>query len=127
MKVCELQLLGIGYKVEIIIRNCDKILIIIYYDGWRELYYFDENDYEECVVFVQFDDVEVRQIFVIFGGMVYKLKVLERVEVVFDDLIIEWCKVEMGVFVIYYIIGDLDVRQEYYVMVIVIIKKNQDK
>lgn len=127
MRVRESELPGIGQKVEMITRNRDKISIIIHHDGRRELYYFDENDHEECVTSVQFDDAEARQMSAILGGMAYKPKALEQVESALDDLIIEWCKAEAGAPAIHQTIGDLNVGQEYHVTVIAIVKKNQDK
>ncbi|MDP4525280.1 cation:proton antiporter regulatory subunit [Bacillus halotolerans] len=127
MKVRESELPGIGQKVEIVTRSQDKISIIIHDDGRRELYYFDENDHEECVTSVQFDDAEARQISAILGGMAYKPKALETVEVALDDLIIEWFKAEAGAPAVHKTIGDLDVRQEYQATVIAILKKNQKK
>ncbi|MCY7782557.1 MULTISPECIES: cation:proton antiporter regulatory subunit [unclassified Bacillus (in: firmicutes)] len=127
MRVRESELPGIGQKVEMITRNHDKISIIIHHDGRRELYYFDENDHEECVASVQFDDAEARQISAILGGMAYKPKALESVEAALDDLIIEWFKTETGAPAIHHTIGDLDAGKEYQVTVIAIIKKNQKK
>ncbi|MCI3983762.1 cation:proton antiporter regulatory subunit [Bacillus vallismortis] len=127
MRVRESVLPGIGHKVEIITRNRDKISIIIHHDGRRELYYFDENDHEECVASVQFDDAEARQISAILGGMAYKPKALESVEAALNDLIIEWCKAEVGAPAIHHTIGDLNAGQEYHVTIIAIIKKNQEK
>ncbi|KAF1679471.1 cation:proton antiporter regulatory subunit [Bacillus sp. SKDU12] len=127
MRIRESELPGIGHKVEIMTRNRDKMSIVIHHDGRRELYYFDENDHEECVASVQFDDVEARQVSAILGGMAYKPKALERVESALDDLIIEWCKAEAGAPAVHHTIGDLDARREYHVTVIAIIKKSQDK
>ncbi|MER0467072.1 cation:proton antiporter regulatory subunit [Bacillus cabrialesii subsp. cabrialesii] len=127
MRVRESELPGIGQKVEMITRNHDKISIIIHHDGRRELYYFDENDHEECVASVQFDDAEARQISAILGGMAYKPKALESVEAALGDLIIEWFKAETGAPAVHHTIGDLDAGQEYHVTVIAIIKKNQEK
>ncbi|MCY8825070.1 cation:proton antiporter regulatory subunit [Bacillus atrophaeus] len=127
MKVRESELPGIGQKVEILTRNQDKICIIIHDDGRRELYYFDENDHEECVTSVQFNDAEARQLSAILGGMAYKPKALESVEVALDDLIIEWFKVEAKAPAVQLTLGDLDVRQHYQVTVIAIVKKNQQK
>ncbi|ARV47141.1 cation:proton antiporter regulatory subunit [Bacillus inaquosorum] len=127
MRVRESELPGIGQKVEMITRNHDKISIIIHHDGRRELYYFDENDHEECVASVQLDDAEARQISAILGGMAYKPKALESVEAALGDLIIEWFKAESGAPAIHHTIGDLDAGQEYHVTVIAIIKKNQEK
>lgn len=45
----------------------------------------------------------------------------------FNDLIIEWFKIEKGANAVGKTLGEIDVRQNYGVTVIAIIKKNQEK
>ncbi|MCH1627921.1 cation:proton antiporter regulatory subunit [Fredinandcohnia quinoae] len=127
MKVRESDLPGIGYKFEIITKNQDKIVVVIHDDGRREIYHFDSDDHEECVSSIAFDDSEARQIAGILGGMAYKPKALETIDIAFDDLIIEWFKVEPGAPAVNKTIGEIDVRNKYGVTVIAIMKKNMKK
>ncbi|KXZ16638.1 hypothetical protein AXI59_01765 [Bacillus nakamurai] len=127
MKVRESELPGIGQKVEIITKNQEKISIILHDDGRRELYYFDENDHEECMASIAFNDEEARRISAILGGMTYKPKALESVEVALDDLVIEWFKTEPQAPAVRRTIGELDIKTHYNVQVIAIVKKNQQK
>lgn len=123
----ESELPGIGRKFEIITKNNEKIVIVIHDDGRREIYHFDRDDHEESISSVTFNDAESRQIAAILGGMVYKPKALESIEIAFDDLVIEWFKVEPGAPAENKSIGDIDIRNEYGVTVIAILKKNQKK
>lgn len=90
----ESELPGIGKKFLIQTRSGDKLAVIIHNDGRREMYHFEDDDPEETLSQISLDDDEARQIAAIVGGMVYKPKELETIEVSLQDLIIEWIRVE---------------------------------
>jgi len=127
MNIREIELPGIGKKYEIITKSTDKVVIIIHDDGRRDIYYFDQEDYEEAIASTTFDDTESRQIAAIIGGMTYAPKALETIEMAFDDLVIEWSKVEPGALAVNQTIGNLNIRQSYEVNIVAIIKRNQKK
>ncbi|WHY79568.1 cation:proton antiporter regulatory subunit [Neobacillus sp. WH10] len=127
MNIREIELPGIGKKYEIITKSADKIVIIIHDDGRREIYYFDQEDYEEAIASTTFDDSEARKIAAIIGGMTYAPKALETIEMAFDDLVIEWSKVEPGALAVNQTIGNLNIRQSYEVNIVAIIKRNHQK
>lgn len=127
VNVREIELPGIGRKFEIITRSNEKIVIVVHDDGRREMYHFDEHDHDESISSVTFNDSEARQISAIIGGIVYKPRALETVEMAFNDLVIEWFKVENNATAINKSIGEIDIRNKYGVTVIAIIKKNLKK
>ncbi|MGP7819129.1 cation:proton antiporter regulatory subunit [Niallia sp. 01092] len=127
MNIREIALPGIGQKYELVTKNNDKVVIVIHDDGRREVFHFDDDDHEESISCVVFNDIESRQIAGILGGMAYKPKALETIEVAFNDLIIEWYKVESGSKVVNQTIGNSDIRNKYNVNVIAIMKKNTEK
>ncbi|WP_353856237.1 cation:proton antiporter regulatory subunit [Bacillus sp. Bos-x628] len=127
MNIKENDLPGIGKKFEIETRNREKMTIVIHDDGRREIYRFDDDDPDEVLSTISLDDSESRQIAAIIGGMVYKPQALETIEMAFNDLIIEWFKVEKGAKAVGHTLGDLDVRQNYEVTVIAIIKHTNEK
>ncbi|KAB2492458.1 cation:proton antiporter regulatory subunit [Priestia endophytica] len=127
MGIKESDLPGIGRKFEILTKENEKLTIIVHDDGRREVYHFDEDDHDEMLSSITLEDNEARQIAAILGGMVYKPQALESIEVAFDDLIIEWFKVEPGSKAVGRTLGELDVRQNYGVTVIAIIKKDKQK
>ena len=47
MHIRETELPGIGKKFEIVTKNYDKVIIVIHDDGRREVYHFDDDDYEK--------------------------------------------------------------------------------
>jgi TrkA domain protein len=127
MNMRESDLPGIGRKFETITNNKDKVVIIIHDDGRREMHHYDDDNYEESISSVTFTDSEARQIAGILGGMVYKPKALETIELAFDDLVIEWFKVESNAPILGKSIGEIDIRSNYSINVIAILKKNQEK
>lgn len=58
------------------------------------MYHFQEDDHEKSISGILLNAEEARQIAAILGGMVYKPKALETVEVAIDELIIEWFKMK---------------------------------
>lgn len=124
MKVRESDLPGIGKKFEAVTENDDKVVVVIHDDGKREVYHYDDDDEEQSISGVTFNDAEARQFAAIMGGMVYRPQALESINVAFNDLIIEWFKVHDGAPIAGKTIGQLDVRNNYKVSIIAIIKKN---
>lgn len=127
MNIREIDLPGIGRKFETITDHKDKVVIIIHDDGRREIHHYDDDDYEESISSVTFTDSEARTIASVLGGMVYKPKALETIELAFDDLMIEWFKVQDDSGILGSTIGDIDVRSNYSINIIAIMKKNKEK
>jgi TrkA domain protein len=106
----ETDLIGIGKKYQIETSLGEQLIVVIHDDGRRELYSYNDDENEtQCVVTL--DDAEARQVAGIIGGLSYKPKHLETIEVALDDLIIEWYKVPDNSPVLTKTIGDLDVRK----------------
>lgn len=127
MKIREIELPGIGKKYEIITKNEEKVVVIIHDDGRRDLYHFEQDQFDEAISSLSLEDEEARQLAGIIGGMTYAPKALETIELAFDDLVIEWFKVQRGAEAANHTIGELNIRQSYEVNVVAIIKKNLKK
>ncbi|WP_075619636.1 cation:proton antiporter regulatory subunit [Paenisporosarcina indica] len=126
MNINECELPGIGRKFETITANNDRIVIIIHDDGNREVYHYDDNDDEESISGVTFTDQEARQFASIMGGMVYQPKTLESINLAINDLIIEWHKIDVKSPIANKTIGEYDVRNNYNITIIAIIKKETE-
>ncbi|QBQ42312.1 cation:proton antiporter regulatory subunit [Sphingobacterium psychroaquaticum] len=122
--VRETDLIGIGKKYQIETEAGDNMIVVIHDDGRRELYRSEDDDSEtHCVMTLS--DEESRQVAGILGGLSYKPKSLETIEVALDDLRIEWYKVGESSDGVNKSIGQLEVRQRTGASIIAAIQEDE--
>ncbi|MFD0711915.1 cation:proton antiporter regulatory subunit [Paenibacillus sp. GCM10027626] len=111
MNIWESDLPGIGKKFQLHTRGGDKLVLVVHDDGRRECFHYDHDDLEESISMVTLDDDEARVVAAVLGGVTYRPRALESVEMALDDLVIEWYRIESGYYAAGKTIGDLNVRQ----------------
>lgn len=110
MSISEAFLPGVGRKFQVETTSGDRIVIVIHDDGTREIYHFTRRNMERAASVVTLTDGEARQIAGIIGGLTYVPRSLPMAEVVLEELVLEWFKIEPGATCIGRTIRDLQVR-----------------
>jgi len=99
----------------------------IHDDGTRELYHFTRRNMERPSSVLRLTDGEARQIAGIIGGLTYVPRNLPMAEVVLEDLVLEWFRIEPGAACIGRTIRELQVRTRTGASIVSIIEPDQTK
>jgi TrkA domain protein len=95
MDVREHDLPGVGKKFAVVTNDSDRLTIIIHNSGHREIYFFERGeDYPAYAI--RMEDSEARKLGAILGGAYFQPVVAESMEMVLDQLSVEWMKVGTG-------------------------------
>jgi TrkA domain protein len=125
--ISEANLPGVGRKFQIEIASGDRLIIVIHDDGTREIYHFERRNFDRAASVVTLADSEARQIAGILGGLSYVPKALPSAELILDDLLLQWFKIEPGAACIGKTIRDLQVRTATGASIVSIIEENRTK
>ncbi|HEX2093185.1 MAG TPA: cation:proton antiporter regulatory subunit [Longimicrobiaceae bacterium] len=95
MDVREHDLPGVGKKFAVRTNDGERMTIIIHNTGHREIYHFKpDEDYPFFAIRLQ--DQEARKLGAILGGAYFQPPLAESMDMVLDQLSIEWLKVDSG-------------------------------
>lgn len=125
-QIKEAELPGLGKKYMVELESGERLGIVIYDEGNRELFYFAPEEGEPACS-VALTDQEARQVGSIISGAFYQPKLLEKLETAIADLHIEWLKVVPQAWVVGKTIGELGLRKNLGVTVIAVIEEADRK
>ncbi len=120
--ISEVDLPGVGRKYEITTYERDRFTIVIHHSGIREIYIYRDGDPDPLFA-VELRDDEARQIGSILAGAFFRPRAVENLEVVLQELRIEWFRLDARSPVVGKSIGELGIRKRTGVSVIAIIRE----
>lgn len=95
MEVKEHDLPGVGKKFACTTRGGDRLTVIIHNTGHREVYLFERGeDFPNAAV--RMEDAEARKLGAILGGAYFQPTPAESMDLILDQLAVEWMKVRPG-------------------------------
>lgn len=121
MDVREHDLPGVGKKFACTTNDGDRMTIIIHNTGHREIYLFDRGE-EYPSHAVRMEDQEARRLGAILGGAYFQPAVVDTMDMVFEQLTVEWSRVPAGSPLADRTLGELDVRRRTGASVIAILR-----
>jgi TrkA domain protein len=95
MDVREHDLPGVGKKFAINTTGGDRLTIVIHNTGPREIYFFEQGE-DFPAYAVRLEDSEARKLGAILGGAYFQPALAESMDMVLDQLSVEWLKVRAG-------------------------------
>ncbi len=125
MEFKETDLPGIGKKFTIITSHGDKITVVIHVTGKRELFIFEEDDYDDPLCDVVLTEEEANQLGSVLMGAYFKPEQEKDKELFLQNLAIEWVKVEKGSPLVGKSLRELEIRKKTGVTVISIIRGDE--
>lgn len=125
--ISEVNLPGVGRKFQIETVSGDRLIVVIHDDGRRELYHYTRKNFDRAASVLTLTDGEARQIAGIVGGLTYVPKALPAEEIVLDDLVLEWFKIQPGAYCIGKTIRQLQARTLTGASIVSLIEPNQIK
>lgn len=121
MDVREADLPGVGKKFSIRTAEGERLTIIIHNTGAREIYTFRPGE-DFPFHAVRLQDDEARKISAILGGAYFQPAVAESVEMLFEQLAIEWVKLSPTSRLAGHTIRELEIRKRTGASVIAILR-----
>jgi TrkA domain protein len=124
MDVREHDLPGVGKKFACTTNGGDRMTVIIHNTGHREIYHFDPGE-EYPSHAVRLEDQEARKLGAILGGAYFQPAVADTMDMVFEQLTVEWSRVGPGSPLSSHTLAELDIRRRSGASVIAILREGK--
>jgi K+:H+ antiporter subunit KhtT len=124
MEVREVDLPGVGRKFALVTNQGERLTVIIHNTGDRELYNFREDE-DFPFHALRLEDDEARKLSAILGGAYFQPTSGASVDLVFEQLSIEWLKVGSESRLAQRTIGELDIRKNTGASVLALLRGKQ--
>ena len=124
MDVREVDLPGVGKKFALTTDDGERMTIIIHHTGDREIYNFREGE-DFPFHALRLEDEEARQVAAILGGSYFQPSGGASMDLVLEQLSIEWVKIDAGSKLSGRSIGDLDIRKHTGATVLALLRGKQ--
>jgi len=121
MDIREHDLPGVGKKFALTTNDGDRMTIIIHNTGHREIYHFKQGeDYPFHAI--RLEDAESRKLGALLSGAYFQPPMAESMDMVLEQLSIEWLKVDAGSTLAGRTLGDAAIRKRTGASVIAILR-----
>ncbi|WP_448584071.1 cation:proton antiporter regulatory subunit [Thermocrinis sp.] len=117
MKIRETDLPGIGKKYGVSLKSGKELVIIIHNTGRREIYLMEG---EEPSCFIELTDEEAKELGFLVAGATYQPVSAEKMEMILQQVVMEWIKVGEGSNLANKTIAQLEIRKKTGVSIIAI-------
>jgi len=117
MRIRETDLPGIGKKYGVILKSGKELVIIIHNTGKREIYLMEDEE-PRCVI--ELTDEEAKELGFLVAGATYQPVATEKMEIVLQQVVMEWVKVQQNSNFVNKTIAELEIRRKTGVSIIAI-------
>lgn len=124
MEVREIDLPGVGKKFAVRTDEGERATIIIHNTGDREIYSFRKGE-DFPFHAIRLSDSEARKLSAILGGAFFQPTVGGRMDLLLEQLSIEWFKLEADAAIAGHTIRELDIRKRTGASVIAVLREGR--
>jgi len=121
MDLREAHLPGAGRKYTLSLHQGGKLILIVYTTGQRELFWVEPGE-DDPAFGIKLTEEEAREVAFILGGVRYQPLSADKMNLLLQEVVMEWIPVEEGCQMIGKTLAELELRRKTGVSVIAIVR-----